>query len=135
MAMSSELNFKSHSRGGFDYSFNNLEMLSSVKMIWNVTASQIFKKNKQAYVGMKEFLDDNDIIELGTFRLLYRVLRRVQWYGKEKGYIYSIERVDGELITQFDIDASKVGQRVRVKNRKSFDQLFDDFKIYEEPNE
>lgn len=132
--MSDNIKFKSHSRGGFDYSFNNMEMFSSVKMIWNVTTSKIFKKNGATYVGMKEFLDDNDIIELGTFRLLYRVVKRVNMHIP-KGVPYQIERVDGEMVTQFDIDASKEGQRVRIKNRKSYKQMFEDFTIFEEPNE
>ena len=48
------------------------------------------------------------------------------------GNIYEIVRVDNASITNFDIDATKKGQKVKIKNRKSFQQMFNDFLIFDE---
>lgn len=133
--MSEEIiKFKADSRGGFDYSFNNLETLASVKMVINKVTFPIYKEKSAAYIGLKERMDDGDIIEVGLYKKLYRIIKHKAIDAK-KGNIYQIKRVDGYSITNFDIDATKVGQRVRVKNRKSFQTMWNDFLIFEKEDE
>jgi hypothetical protein len=122
--------FKAHSRGGFDYSFNNLEMLSSVKMVWNTITKPIFKERSRAFIGLKEFMDDGDVIQAGIYDKLYRIVK-FEKMDPKGGNIYEIHRVDNASITEFDIDATKKGQKVKIKNRKSFQQMFNDFLIFD----
>jgi hypothetical protein len=122
---------KAQNRGGFDMSFNNLESFSSVKIVINEITFPIFKEKRTALVGVKEFLDDRDVIELGIYKKLYRVVR-LHRRDIKKGNIYQIKRVDGASITQFDIDATAKGQKFKIKNRKSYKQLFEDFDLFKE---
>ena len=128
------MKFKADSRGGFDLSFNNLETLASVKMVINIVTFPIFKVKRKSFIGLKERMDDGDIIEAGLFKKLYRIIHHAK-VDPYKGNIYQIERVDGASITQFDIDQVKVKQKVKVKNRKSFETLFNDFLIFDETDE
>lgn len=116
---------------GIDYTYNNLSSLASVKVLWNTVTFPMYKKGGVTFIGIKEFQDEGDILELGTFTTLYRVIKHHQM-TYDKGNIYIIKRVDGSNITEFDIDAIKVGQKFRIKNRKSFKQLFNDFLIFKE---
>ena len=130
--MSEEIiKFKADSRGGFDYSFNNLETLASVKMVINKVTFPIYKVKSTSYIGLKERMDDGDIIEVGLYKKLYRIIKHKAIDAK-RGNIYQIKRVDGASITSFDIDAVKIGQKVKVKNRKSFQTMFNDFLIFDE---
>lgn len=125
-----EIILKAQYRGGFDYSFNNLESLSSVKILYTHVTTPIFKKGRESFIGVKEFLDDRDVIEVGLYDKLYRVVK-MKLRGGKGGNIYQIKREDNASITNFDIDATKVGQVVKIKNRKSYKQLFEDFDIYQ----
>jgi len=123
------IKFKADSRGGFQLHFNNLEMLSSVKMVINVITKPIFKVKSQSFIGLKEYMDDGDVIEAGDFKKLYRILYHAS--QDHNGNVYRIERIDKASITNFDIEATKKGQRVRVVNRKSFEKIFNDFLIFD----
>lgn len=116
---------------GIDPIYNNLSSFASVKMVWNTITGLMYKEHGQAYVGVKEFQDDGDILELGLYKTLYRVIKH-HAMSPDKGNIYIIKRVDGANITQFDIDAVKVGQKFRIKNRKTYKQLFNDFLIFKD---
>jgi len=122
--------FKAHNRGGFDYSFNNLETLASVKMVWNVVTRPIFKERSRAFIGLKEFMDDGDVIQVGIYDKLYRIVK-FEKMDPKGGNLYEIHRVDNANITDFDIDATKKGQKVKIKNRKSYEQMFNDFLIFD----
>lgn len=126
-----KIKFKAHSRGGFDLSFNNLEMLSSVKMVINKVTAVIYKEKFISYIGLRERMDNGDVIAVGHYKVLYKIISHKAVTTK-KGNIYRIKRVDGSNITQFDIDAVEVGQKVLVTNRKTFRQIFDDFLIFDE---
>ena len=114
---------------GIDYTYNNLSSLASVKVLWNKVTDGMKKEHGVTYIGVKERQDDGDILELGLYKILYRVIKHHKVTAKT-GNIYIIVRVDGSNITQFDIDAVKVGQTFKIKNRKSFKQLFSDFLIF-----
>ena len=109
--------------------FNNLEMLSSVKMVINEITKPIYKERSKSFIGLKEYMDDGDVIEAGDFKKLYRILRHAS--QDHNGNVYRIERVDGGNITNFDIEATRKGQKVRVVNRKSFETIFNDFLIFD----
>ncbi len=133
MSEGNKIVFKASRRGGVDKSFNNLEALSSVKMVINKITLPIFKKRTKSFIGLKERMDDGDIIEAGLYKVLYRILHHEK--VSSDGNIYLIERVDCTNITSFDIDQTKKNQKVLVKNRKSFEQIFKDFEIYNDKDE
>jgi len=116
---------------GIDYTYNNLSSLASVKVLWNKVTDGMKKEHGVTYIGVKERQDDGDILELGLYKVLYRVVAHHKVTARN-GNIYIIVRVDGSNITQFDIDAVKVGQTFKIKNRKSFKQLFSDFLIFKD---
>jgi len=123
------IKFKADSRGGFQLHFNNLEMLSSVKMVINEITKPIYKERSKSVIVLIEYMDDGDVIEAGDFKKLYRILRHTS--QDHNGNVYRIERVDGGNITNFDIEATRKGQKVRVVNRKSFETIFNDFLIFD----
>jgi hypothetical protein len=116
---------------GIDYTYNNLSSFASVKMLWNTVTYPMHKKHSVTFIGLKEFQDEGDILELGIHKILYRVIKHHQM-TYDKGNLYIIKRVDNSSITEFDTKSVKVGQKFRVKNRKSFDQLFSDFLIFKD---
>lgn len=126
---------------GVQKSFNNLEQLSTVKLLWTKVKTSIYKKKGITYIGTKDALDVGDIIQTGNYSIRYKVIKEVRLEDRG-GYIYRIIRVDGYNTTSQDIDGSKVGQKVRVTSRRSFDQIFNDtphksknYPDYEKPNE
>lgn len=133
MSEGNNILYKSKRLGGVDKSFNNLETLSSVKMVINKITLPIYKHRSSSYIGLKERMDDGDIIQAGLYKVLYRILHHQK--VSSDGNIYLIERVDGANITSFDIGQTKKGQNVLVKNRKSFDTIFKDFEIYNDKDE
>jgi len=133
MSEGNKIVFKASRRGGVDKSFNNLEALSSVKMVINKITLPIFKIRGKAFIGLKERMDDGDIIEAGLYKVLYRILHHEK--VSHEGNIYWIERVDAASITSFDITQTKKDQKVIIKNRKSFEQMFKDFEIYNDKDE
>lgn len=110
---------------GVQKSFNNLEQLSTVKMLWTKVKTSIYKKKGITFIGTKDPLDVGDVIQTGNYSIKYKVVseRRLSDRG---GYIYRIKRADGYNTTSQDIDGSKVGQKVRITNRRTFQQIFND---------
>lgn len=117
---------------GVQKSFNNLEMVSSVRVGVTKLTSKIFKEKGISYIGTRESLSVGDVIQVGNFSILYKV---VKYHKKtdDKGNIYRIKRVDGFNITSLDIDGTKVGQKVIIKNRRSYQDIFNDFGDFNEP--
>lgn len=116
---------------GINPTYNNLSSLASVKMVWNTVTYPMYKKGGVTFIGVKEYQDVGDILELGIYKTLYKVIQHYQM-AYDKGNLYIIRRVDNTNITEFDLDAVKVGQKFKIKNRKSFKQLFGDFLIFKD---
>ena len=117
---------------GVQKSFNNLEMVSSVRVGVTKLTSKIFKEKGISYIGTRESLSVGDVIQVGNFSILYKVVKHHK-KTDDKGNIYRIKRVDGFNITSLDIDGTKVGQKVIIKNRRSYQDIFNDFGDFNEP--
>lgn len=117
---------------GVQKSFNNLEMVSSVRVTVTKLTSKIFKEKGIAYIGTRESLSVGDVIQVGNFSILYKVVKH-QSKTDDKGNVYRIKRVDGFNITGLDIDGTEVGQKVIIKNRRSYQDIFNDFGDFNEP--
>lgn len=109
---------------GVDMSVVDLELVSTVKIRVTILKKVMYKIRRQTFIGTRDQLDDMDVIQLGSLRLKYRVIKLIKLddYG---GYIYRIKRIDGEPTIGIDIDnASKLGQKINIVNRPTFDDLF-----------
>jgi hypothetical protein len=107
---------------GVDMSVNDFEMLSSVKIGVTKVTKKMYKKWKQTFIGTKDQLDDGDVIQVGNLDLKYRVLKHHKITDRE-GYIYRVRRVDNANTTGLDINNIEVGMKVKIVNRKTFEQL------------
>lgn len=110
---------------GVDMSVSDISMLSAVKVVVTNCTEPIFKIKTQSFIGTKERLDDGDVIQVGDLGIKYRVIKNLRMRGKT-GNIYRIKRVDGFAITSLDINATRKGQRVKIVNRKSYKQIFEE---------
>lgn len=109
---------------GVDMSIVDLELVSTVKVRVTIVKKVMYKIRRQTFIGTRDQLDDLDVIQLGTLKRKYRVMKLVKLddYG---GYIYRIKRIDGEPTIGIDIDnANTLGQKVSIVNRPTFDDLF-----------
>jgi hypothetical protein len=104
---------------GVDKSVSDYSMLASVKVLWTVVTAPMFKKGALAFIGVKERLDDGDIIQVGALALKYRVVKQHK-FPRIQGNVYRIKRVDGYNITSLDIEATQKGQKVKILNRRNF---------------
>lgn len=110
---------------GVQKSFNNLEQMSTVKLLWTKVKTSIYKKSFITLIGTKDALDVGDVIQTGDYSIKYKVVSE-RGLSDRGGYLYRIKRVDGYNTTSQDIDGSKVGQKVRITSRRSFEQIFND---------
>lgn len=110
---------------GVQKSFNNLEQLSTVKLLWTKVKTSIYKKGIITFIGTKDPLDVGDVIQTGNFSIKYKVVSE-RGLSPKGGHLYRIKRVDGYNTTSHDIDGSKIGQKVRITSRRSFEQIFND---------
>lgn len=110
---------------GVQKSFNNLEQLSTVKLLWTKVKTSIYKKKGITYIGTKDPLDVGDVIQTGNYSIKYKIIKEIRLEDRG-GYIYRIKRVDGYNTTSQDIDGSKAGQKINVVSRRTFEQIFND---------
>lgn len=114
---------KTNSLPGIDMSVIDLSLVSSVKVGITKVTNKIYKIRSQTFIGTRDQLDVQDIIQVGFFGIKYRV-RKLEKMTDRNGYIYKIRRLDGAATTSLDMDAVKLGAKVRIVNRKTFEQLF-----------
>lgn len=114
---------KSEHLPGVDLSVLDLRLVSSVKVGITKVTKPIYKVGKLTYIGVKEKLDNGDVIQVGNRALLYKV-RRHKKADDKYWNIYEIKRIDGSFTTSLDMEATKVGQKVRIVSRQSFEQIF-----------
>jgi hypothetical protein len=107
---------------GVDMSVTDFEMLSTVKVSVTHVTKKMYKSSGQTFIGIKEQLDKGDVIQAGNMEIKYKVIKLVKVTDRE-GRIYRVKRIDGGHTTQLDLDNIAVGQKVRVVNRKTFEQL------------
>lgn len=83
----------------------------------------MYKVGRFTYIGTKEKLDNGDVIQVGNLGLKYKV-RKLKKMDDRYWHIYEIKRIDGNLTTGLDINATKVGQKVLIVSRQTFQQIF-----------
>lgn len=108
---------------GVDMSVVDLELVSTVKVRVTIVKKPIYKIKGQTFIGTRDQLDKMDVIQVGSLRLKYRVMKLAKMTDYD-GYIYRIKRIDGASTTGLDIDATALGQKVSIVNRPTFDDLF-----------
>jgi hypothetical protein len=108
---------------GVDMSIVDLELVSTVKIRVTIVKKAIFKIKGKTFIGTRDQLDKMDVIQLGNFKLKYRVMKLEKMTDYD-GYIYRIKRMDGNSTTNLDINATAIGQKVGIVNRPTFDSLF-----------
>ena len=116
-------------RGGFDMSFNNLETFTSVKIKRTSVTGKMYNKFSSYFVTIKDRVNEGEVLQMGVFKYLYKVVKVVKI--TTKGPLLKVKRLDGVNMTQHDIDSINLDSVVIIKNRKSFDKLFEDFSIFD----
>lgn len=108
---------------GIDMSLVDLEIVGTVKVRVTIIKKKMYVVKGKTFIGTRDQLDNMDVIQLGNFGIKYRVMSLEKMTDYE-GYIYRIKRLDGYNTTDLDINATEVGQKVKIVNRQSFEQLF-----------
>lgn len=109
--------------GGVDKSIIDFDITSSVKVLVTTVVVPIYKEGSKAYIGTKDGFLPQEVIQVGNLGILYKTIGPIKKLLPEGGYLHRIKRADGYNITLMDINAVSVGDRVKIKSRKSFDQL------------
>lgn len=108
---------------GIDMSLVDLEIVGTVKVRVSIIKKKMYTIKGKTFIGTRDQLDNMDVIQLGNFGIKYRVMSLEKMTDYE-GYIYRIKRLDGHNTTELDINATAVGQKFKIVNRQSFEQLF-----------
>lgn len=106
---------------GVDMSISDFTQVHTVTVVWTNVTKKMYKKYKQTFIGIKEKLNAGEVIRVGSLGLFYRVIKLTEYTEKE-GFIHRVQRVDGASTTATDINAIEVGDKVKVTNRRSFQQ-------------
>ena len=112
---------KRDSLPGVDMSISDFTQVHTVTVAWTSVTKKMYKKYKQTFIGIKEKLNEGEVIRVGSLGILYRVIKLTEYTDKE-GFIHRVQRVDGASTTATDIEAIKVGDKVKITNRRSFEQ-------------
>lgn len=110
---------------GVDRSIIDFDQVHTVKVTKTKIVLGMYKKGVIAYAGFLDGLLPGEIVQMGNLQIKYKVIghaKRMLPYG---GSLYRVKRVDGANITNLDIDAISIGDIVKIKNRRSFQQQFD----------
>lgn len=107
---------KDYSLPGVDKSVGDFTLWATTSVIRTEVTKKLHKERGAAYIGVKERLNDNEVIKVGKYFQKYRVIEFSQMTDKY-GNIYQVKRVDGNPVTQTDIDAIRVGHNVEIVSR------------------
>lgn len=99
--------------------------ISAVPYTATKTTTGMFKKGIYGCVGFRDAVEDGEIVQLGFFKIKYKVFGNSFFVRGSKAKYYRLRRVDGNSITTQDISGIESGQNVRIVSRKTFKQLFD----------
>lgn len=124
MAESEKLIIKSEPLRRINYTYSDLYDVASVPVKRTVVTKLMTKVKLVTYLGVKERLNDGDVIRVGNLGICYRVKKHHKATDKN-GNIYVLKRLDNAFVTSLDINAIKLGDKVEILNRESFEQLFD----------
>lgn len=87
--------------------------------------SKIYKKGLKSYINLETFVEPGEVIVAGNLGLRYKVQDEPWQIAPDGSYKLRIKRLDGNNITQTDIDAIIVNKTARVVGRQSFQQQLD----------
>lgn len=104
---------------GVDKSIYDYTQLQTVPIVQTRVSKSMYKRGRHTFLGIKERTNVGDVIRVGDFRILYRVIKLVRM--EVHGGIYKILRVDGSNTTQLDLDGARKGKRVvNLRMKESF---------------
>lgn len=106
---------------GGDKSVIDFEIVGTVKVLRTVITEKMYKVNSKTFIKIKDACMPNEILQLGNLGIRYRTIGLPK--VTDNGYIHRIKRVDGYSTTLTDINATFVGGKVKIKNRRSGQQL------------
>lgn len=108
---------------GVDQSVVDLTLFSTVKPRFTKVTKLMYKKRGLTFIGTKGKLDNHDVIQVGNLGLKYKV-QKLEKVTDREGFIYKVRRICNSNTTALDIDSIKLGDKVHIVNRKTFDQMF-----------
>jgi hypothetical protein len=80
---------------------------------------KMFKKGIRTYIGLSEFIVVNQVIQVGSLGLKYRIISSNP-KKLDRGYLFEIKRIDGFNITSTDINAVQEGRTALIIGRRSY---------------
>ena len=113
---------KKNNLPGVDLSLVDISLFSSVKVIYTKVVAPMYKKGHYGYIALKDRLDNGDVIQVGDYKILYRILGQMR-FSPEGGILHKVKRVDAFNITSQDIQGIHTGNTARITNRRSYDQI------------
>lgn len=116
---------KAESLPGVDMSVMDLTSLASVKVVLTHVVSPLYKKGISGYISLAARLQPGEVIRVGDFGILYRIVAEARHPKKpDGGILHKVNRADGFSITSQDIDGIHKNQSVVIVSRRTFSQIF-----------
>lgn len=84
----------------------------------------MYKKNGKTFVGIRDGLMAGEVISIKPLGLKYKIIGQMIKKIPQGGGLYRVKRVDGANTTNTDLQNALVGNKVRITNRRSFQQMF-----------
>lgn len=109
----------------------DLTRVSAIPVSITYTTSEMYKKGSKSFVVLQDKLMPGEVIQLGDFSIKYKIVTLVSPHPSG-GWVHRVKRTDGYNITQLDIDGIHPKQKVLIKSRKSYDQIWREATFYEE---
>lgn len=97
--------------------------LTSVRARRGRITSPIFLHKDKYYLQCNLSLMAGDIVRIGDLDVKYRILDRGKLLSRKGGISYRLKRLDEEPISQIDIDNSKKGAQIHLKNTPTSDEV------------
>ncbi len=113
---------KQETFSGGDRHLYDFSHVTAVPVVVTKVVQKMYKRHGRAYIGILEGILPREVIQIGSHPILYRIIRESINNIVGGGQLYHVKRIDGFNITQTDIDAINVGDKVRIKNRRTFAQ-------------
>ena len=115
--MSEDIILRTERLEGVDKTLFAYEQFQSVPIVKTKVTIPMYKSENILLIGTKEKLNVDEVIEVGDYKIKYRVVsfRKMTI----KGGLYRIKRVDGANATQLDLDGATKGKKVTILNRNT----------------
>lgn len=118
---------------GIDRSLVDFDQVQTVPMAITKVVEPLFKQGLKSFIGTKERLDVGEIIQVGNLNQKYKVVVAKNKMLVGGGFRNQVVRADGYNITMTDINAISIGDKVKIKSRKTFQKRLED--ILENPED